>query len=78
MILTEAEVVNRLRAAVAEFPSMTAFAKAHRVDPSPVAAVLGGYYNASKGSAPPSLLLAIGVRKRVVYELIGDHNERAA
>jgi hypothetical protein len=76
--LTEAEVLARLRAAVRRYPTIVAFSKAHGIDGSLINSVLNGYYNNGAGGVPPSVLLAIGVRKQVVYMLAEDAKERAA
>lgn len=79
MILTEDEVRTRLRAAVDKFPSQLAFANEHEVSPTYVCRILAGrLYNGTSGSFPPSVLSTIGVRKRVVYELVEDEQEEAA
>lgn len=75
MILTESQVLARLHAAIAEFPSVHAFALDRGIGSYNFYPVLKGRY---KGTGfPPCVLGSIRVRKRVVYELIEDRKGRS-
>lgn len=76
MILTESEVRTLLLTEIAKYPSVFAYAREHKFDSSIAYRTLDGKYHG--GGFPPSMLTGIGVRKRVIYELIEDPKEMAA
>lgn len=76
--LTETEAIARLRAAIAKYPTATAFARDKGVCLPLVYNARSGQYNNGSGGIPNSVATAAGMRKRVVYELVEDRKERAA
>ena len=68
-LLTESEVRARLDKAIAEAGSAAALARTWGVTRTYICMVRKGRYTG--GGVPPQILTMIGVRKRLVYELIG-------
>ncbi len=60
--MTQDQVTERLRAAVAQHPSQVAFCRAHGVSPTQLSETLYG-----RRPPSPAVLRALGLRKVVLY-----------